>query len=363
MENHGGAHAIARAESRIGAATFTTVAVEVAGAQRAESASSAVRDALATSKQGRRAAAIVTTHEILGALEALHDAVRSRAALVVHAVHDPRAEGPGRDELAPALEIGAGVVATWSVADATLATFAVRRAAEDSESPFLHCYDGPAETFAESMLPSAEVAARFLGHELAVRSTDPGPASKQNLSVLQKKRAERTFAARVPFALASALREIGEASHGIAPIERFETADAEEVIVALGGAFLAARAVARVHRAQGKRVGALGVRALRPFFAADAVKACARAKAIVVIEPLDVALAPCGPLAAMLKAAFADAITWAPGFPGVGRVPPIVSAVFATLEGAVSERDVAQALAEIAAGDHARRLVVFGSDA
>jgi len=34
-----------------------------------------------------------------------------------------------------------------------------------------------------------------------------------------------------------------------------------------------------------------------------------------------------------LKAAFADALTWAPGFPGVGRVPPIVSVVFATIEG------------------------------
>jgi pyruvate-ferredoxin/flavodoxin oxidoreductase len=82
----------------------------------------------------------------------------------------------------------------------------------------------------------------------------------------------------------------------------------------------------------------------------------------VVIEPLDVALAPCGPVAASLKAAFADALTWAPGFPGVGRIPPIVSAVFATIDGSIGEADVRTALAESANGDRARRVLVFGSD-
>src|SRR5204863_200085 len=75
----------------------------------------------------------------------------------------------------------------------------------------------------------------------------------------------------------------------------------------------------------------LGVRAMRPFFDVDVVRAVARAKAIVVVEPLDVALAPCAPAASSVKAAFADALTWAPGFPGVGRIPPIVSVGFATL--------------------------------
>jgi pyruvate-ferredoxin/flavodoxin oxidoreductase len=100
---------------------------------------------------------------------------------------------------------------------------------------------------------------------------------------------------------------------------------------------------------------------------------------VAVIEPLDVALAPAGPLATSLKAAFADAITWAPGFPGVGHLPPIVSVVFATLGshggspgapgsaakppvGVVTEREVREALGELLAGDRAKRLLVFGSD-
>ena len=106
----------------------------------------------------------------------------------------------------------------------------------------------------------------------------------------------------------------------------------------------------------------MGVRALRPFFPAELVKAVSRARAIAVIEPLDIALAPSGPLATSLKAAFADAITWAPGFPGVGRIPPIVSVVFATLDGAVTEGQVRETLAELSAGDRARRLIVFGTD-
>jgi pyruvate-ferredoxin/flavodoxin oxidoreductase len=125
---------------------------------------------------------------------------------------------------------------------------------------------------------------------------------------------------------------------------------------------VAARAVAEAMRREGRRVGAVGIRALRPLFTGELVKALARARSVAVLEPLDVALAPAGPLATSLKAAFADALTWAPGFPGVGRIPTIVSVVFATLEGAVGEAQVREALAELGAGDRAKRLMVFGSE-
>jgi pyruvate-ferredoxin/flavodoxin oxidoreductase len=45
----------------------------------------------------------------------------------------------------------------------------------------------------------------------------------------------------------------------------------------------------------------------------------------------------------------------------VGHIPPIVSVAFATLAGGVSEREVREALGELAAGDRAKRLLVFGS--
>jgi pyruvate-ferredoxin/flavodoxin oxidoreductase len=214
-----------------------------------------------------------------------------------------------------------------------------------------------------------EVSARFLGPERAAPSfhdtpdEGDGDGPRPQSRGVQRKRTERSFAARVPFALTSAMRELGDLTgRHLGAIERIDTADAEEIVLTVGCAFPAALEVVRSLRAQGRRVGLVGLRVLRPFFGSEVVKALGRAKAIVVIEPLDVPLAPCGPVAASVKAAFADALTWAPGFPGIGRIPPIISATFATIDGTITERDVRLSLAEIASGERARRLVVFGSD-
>lgn len=325
------------------------------------SPSAAVRAAAACVATGQRAAAILASHEVLDALGAVAEAASARARLVVHVVPPAHAGGaltPGRDDLAPALELGAGVVVSWSAQEAVDLAIALRRAAEDSETPFLHVVDAPPVGEATVSVPAPTLVARFLG---APRPAGPPPGDGARVL---RKRAERSFAARVPFALSGALRELGElVERPLAAVERFETVDAEELVVALGSAFPAAREAARALRAEGRRVGAVGLRSLRPFYGADVVKATARARALVCAEPLDLALAPCGPAASGLKAAYADALTWAPGYPGVGRVPPIVCAAFATVEGAVRERDVRAAIAEIGAGERARRLVVFGSDA
>ncbi|MEJ7735197.1 MAG: hypothetical protein WKG00_39180 [Polyangiaceae bacterium] len=239
---------------------------------------------------------------------------------------------------------------------------------EDSETPFLHLFDGPrgpAEGWAGPASCRGEAReARGADGERGVR-TPARSSARDAVGGAEAKRGERGFAGRVPFALASALRDLAEASgRPVATIERFETSDAVEVVVGGGAAYPPALALAQALRAEGRRVGAVGVRALRPFPSRDLVKAVARARAVIVLEPLDVALAPCGPAAAALKAAFADALTWAPGFPGVGRLPAIVSALFATTEaGGIAPRDVRAALDEIGAGDRARRVLAFGSDA
>ncbi len=212
-------------------------------------------------------------------------------------------------------------------------------------------------------LPGSGLIGKFLGTARGARAEAAPEDLDPHERRLRDKRAERSFAARVPFALAGAMRELGDLTgRPLAPVERYQTEGAEEIVVAVGQAYPAARAAAESLRREGRRVGAVGVRVLRPFFPAELVKAVSRARAIAVIEPLDIALAPCGPLATSLKAAFADAITWAPGFPGVGRIPPIVSVVFATLDGGVTEAQVREALAELGAGDRARRLIAFGSD-
>jgi pyruvate-ferredoxin/flavodoxin oxidoreductase len=330
-----------------------------AAVKREASAGEAVRAAAKLAERGERASALLLPGELLGALEAIAAAAAARAPLVVHVV-GPRDEiVRGRDELAPALDAGAGVLVSWSAQDAVDMALAARRAAEDSETPFLHVHDAPRGADAGALLHARELAAHFLGGERRAARAAKAEAATEVL----RKRAERSFASRVPFALNSALRELAELTgRPLAAVDRHETHEADEILVAFGSAFVAARAAAWSMREEGRRVGVVGLRALRPFLGADAVKATSRARAVVVLEPLDVALAPAGPVATALKASFADALTWAPGFPGVGRIPPIVSAAFATIEGVIREADVKSALGEIAAGDRARRTVIFGSE-
>jgi pyruvate ferredoxin oxidoreductase alpha subunit len=346
---------VLKAEEAIADAIFSTAAEGGDRHQKVATGAEALLAASQAAREGRRASALLGPRELLGAIEALHDVARARAPITVHVLGVEQALSPGHDEIAPALDVGAGVLVTWSAQDTVDLAVAVRRAAEDSETPFLLFTDGAGPVMS---LPGSGLVAKFLGEARGA------PSALREPHHVESKRAERSYAARVPFALASAMRELGELTgRPLAPVERFETADADEIVVAVGEAFSAARGVAEALRREGRRVGVVGIRALRPFFATEAVKAVARARAVVVIEPLDVALAPSGPLASSLKAAFADALTWAPGFPGVGRIPPIVSAVFATIDGSVREEDVRASLAEFAVGERAKRVIVFGSDA
>jgi len=346
---------IARTEAAARATSISTEAAAGGANERAASAELAVRAATRLAEEGRRASALLTPRELMGALESIHAAARARAPMVVHVIGGASGPSLGRDELAPALELGAGVLVAWSAQDSMDLALAARRAAEDSETPWIVFSDASGASASSIHVPDTTLAAHLLGD-----ASSSGPRAREDL--LESKRAERGFAARAPFALGSALRESSELTgRPLAALERFETADAEDILVAVGQAFPAARAVAEAMRLRGLRVGALGIRALRPFFAAETVKALSRARSVAVIEPLDVALAPSGPLATCIKAAFADALTWAAGFPGVGRIPPIVSAVFATLNGGVGEREVRAVLDELQSGDRARRLLVFGS--
>lgn len=336
--------------------------------ERAASASEAIRAAAERARAGQRASVVLGAHELVGALAVLGEATAVRTPLTVHVVERRGGLSVGRDELAAALVVGAGVIATWSTQEAADMALVARRAAEDSETPFVHIVDALPSDVSE-VNRARDVAARFLGPERAAPSfTDVAPGAadgdpRPHSRGVLRKRAERSFAARVPFALTSAMRELGELTgRPLGAIERVDTVDAEEIVVAVGCAFPAAREVVRSARAQGRRMGLVGLRALRPFFGPEVVKALGRARAIVVLEPLDMPLAPCGPVAASVKAAFADALTWAPGFPGVGRIPPIISAAFATIDGTITEREVRLAIAEIASGERARRLLVFGSD-
>ncbi len=150
--------------------------------------------------------------------------------------------------------------------------------------------------------------------------------------------APRTVAERLPFALASAMRAIEEATgRRCDAFERAPAADAWVVRVALGS--LGRELLAHVDRlrALGDDVAVIELTQLRPFPGARLVKSLARALAVTVLEDVDAPHAQSSPLAMEIKAAFADALTWAPDYPGIGRIPRIHSGV---VRGAGEERRV-----------------------
>ncbi|HSN96895.1 MAG TPA: hypothetical protein VLS89_01310, partial [Candidatus Nanopelagicales bacterium] len=162
---------IARAEAAAGASIWATPGGGPGDipAERVAGPKDAIRAAVARALAGGRASALIGPDEILDALPALREAAAQRAPILVHAA--PRRGGAslGRDEIATSLDVGAGVLVTWSAQDAADVTLSARRAAEDSETPFLHIHDGPPAAGpgfgAATTIPDAALAARFLGGE------------------------------------------------------------------------------------------------------------------------------------------------------------------------------------------------------
>ncbi len=173
---------------------------------------------------------------------------------------------------------------------------------------------------------------------------------------------DRAFAERVPFALGSALRELESLTgrhHDV--IERLPASDAAVALVgagALGDSLLAD--VDRL-RAGGHDVVGVRVVAWRPFPAPRLVKALGRALAVTVLERVDQPLASGPPLAVQLKAAFADALTWAPDYPGVGRIPRIVSGIVAP-DREVDSADLDAMVHNVLADERGKRSFVLGGE-
>jgi pyruvate/2-oxoacid:ferredoxin oxidoreductase alpha subunit len=74
-------------------------------------------------------------------------------------------------------------------------------------------------------------------------------------------------------------------------------------------------------------VSAVKITAIRPFPGPRLVRTLSRVHVVVVVEAAASPLAQSHALAREVKAAFADALTWAPGYPGIGKIPRIVSVV------------------------------------
>jgi pyruvate ferredoxin oxidoreductase beta subunit len=191
-----------------------------------------------------------------------------------------------------------------------------RRAAEESETPFLNVQDGfvTTHTLETIRLPEPELMCEFIGApaEKIRKLFDPlnpmqsGPVQNQD-SYMKGKIAQRGFYERVAPAVERAMKEYGELTgrrYGMLRSYRME--DARYALVGLGSMMETAEATVDVLRKRGIRVGVVSLTSFRPFPGrqlAEAIKDCL---AITVIERADVPLAESNPLTTEVKSALAD---------------------------------------------------------
>lgn len=312
MEMSDAASAVALAEAAIGS--------RVQGdASHVSSAEPLLTKSRELADKGERVAVVARAESFASARDAMRRIAQARLAIVAHAI-----SGHGSEELGALTDVGWGVLCASGPEDSFDLTLIARRAAEDSGVPFVvvhahgHAEHGVGRAHAMMALPQEKACQAFVGPASRMRArNDPAHPSLSPIG-------DRAFAERVPFALGSALRDYAAVSgrrHDV--FDKIPLGEAPLVLVGMGPVGDALFHAVSELRARGYDVGAVNVTALRPFPGARLVKTLARALAITVLEPADEPMSHGGLLARELKSAFTDALTWAPGFPGIGRIPKL----------------------------------------
>jgi len=217
--------------------------------------------------------------------------------------------------------------------------------AEETETPFLNVQDGflTTHTIENVRLLEPEMMKLFVGHpSLHIRNLmDPriplmsGVVQNQD-AYMKGKIAQRRYYDRVLPVLKSVISEFGDLTG-----RRYDTVlpyrldDAEYAIVGSGCMMETCEAAVDYMRKHGIKVGCLHLTCFRPFPSADVVRALRHCKAISVLERLDIPMMQSNPQLCELKAAFADAMAEAPGYPRITRMPRFVGG-----SGGLGSRDV-----------------------
>jgi pyruvate/2-oxoacid:ferredoxin oxidoreductase alpha subunit len=304
---------------------------------------------------GQRVALLGTVEALAAARAELRAIAKARLPVVLHLF-----AARGADATFATEGLGWCVLLAAGVEDSIDLALVARRAAEDSGTPFVVIHEkGPRHVHLEAVrIPDDALCAVFVGApaQRLKRSADPAHP-------VHAKTSDRAFAERAPFALGSAMRSL-EAFTGRRHdlLERTSVEGAAVMLVGAGALGEALLGEAERLRAAGYDVGAVKITSLRPFPGPRVVRALARALVVTVLETTDEPLAQSNPLARDVKSAFADALTWAPDYPGVGRLPRIHSGAIAEGEHDLDAGDLDAIVLNMVAGEQGKRLFVYGSD-
>ncbi|MCP5113146.1 MAG: pyruvate ferredoxin oxidoreductase, partial [bacterium] len=276
----------------------------------------------------------------------------------------------GHDDVAGVADCGWGIVYGRNAQETGDLALISRRAAEDSETPFLNVQDGflTTHTIENIRLPEPEMMKRFVGHPSTKLRNLMDPTMPVMSGVVQNqdaymkgKIAQRTYYGRVMGSLKEAMAEFGALTgrkYDVVMPYRLE--DAEYAIVGSGSMMETAEAaVDWIRENMGIRVGLLHVTCFRPWPGPEMVAALRRMKAISVVERLDIPMQQSNPQLCELKASFADAMAGTPGYPPVERMPRFFGG-----SAGLGSRDVRAgdfiAMAENMSSDQGRRYFSLG---
>ena len=238
----------------------------------------------------------------------------------------------GHDDVVGVSDCGWGVLYARNAQEAGDFALIARRVAEETETPFLNVQDGflTTHTIENVRLLEPDLMNQFVGPPAAhIRNLmDPqiplmsGVVQNQD-SYMKGKVAQRRYYDRVLMVLKDVMREFTALTgrrYGVVMPYRLD--DADYALVGSGCMMETAEAaVDYMRQRMGLKVGALHLTCFRPFPSVDIVAALQHVKAISVLERLDIPMMQSNPQLCEIKAAFADALSGAPGYPPVVRMP------------------------------------------
>jgi len=294
---------------------------------------SALASAVGLQGAGVRATAFLSGPDLVASADLFAEASRRRLPLVVHlaARAGGGSLGSGHDAYHRAAASGALHFFAADVQEAVDLTLIARRVAEESLTPALVAMDGPETALAvqDFLLPEGEGMARYLGDPSA--PVHPPTPAQELLFGRHRRRVPRWHDAERPLllgpaegpevaALAEASRRIFFELHLPALLDRaredfaawtgrrygpLRDGDAGRgglLLLAQGSAVAVAEAAAAALRAEGLKVGAAGVRVLRPFPASELVELVRGRRVVAVLERADAPASAEPPLLAELRA-------------------------------------------------------------
>ena len=280
----------------------------------------------------------------------------------------------GHDDVMGVADCGWGMLFARNVQEAADLALIARRVAEEAETPFFNIQDGflTTHTIESLRLPELELMKQFVGdpnngHRLRnlmdpVHPVMSGVVQNQD-SYMKGKIAQRFFYDRIPSIMKRVMNEFYTLTgRRYGTIDSNDLVDAECAVVGMGSLIETASATAKYLRDKtGAKVGTLHVTSFRPFPGAEIVDALKHLRAIAIIERMDNPAAQSNPLTSEIKAAFADALSGAPGYPKIDHAPLIYSGAAGLGSRDIRPGDFVSVIEHLCSANE-RRFFVLGID-